>query len=228
MADTPTPAELTEQMFAAVGSAITQWTFVEADLAALFSLCVGGAVPHSSGGLQHLNYQVSSAVFFAVESFSARRALVDSAFAAYIHGETPNEGALKAEWAKLSDKARKLSHSRNKLAHWFVRPAQRTGSGEDHEPIAPARLMPSYNSPKYIRETAYRPTKLSQTVVQVSQMEKAFCLLAAKIRDFTRRVGHEPELSDRYARQALHRLGLDGRLDRPLLGAIERALASRE
>ena len=227
MAASNTRYELTEQMFAAVGRAITQWSFVEQALSDLFSVCVGSAVPGEHGEIQFIEAWIPMWVFFALESFAARRALVDAAFAAYVYGATPTEIELTTEWAKLSDKARTLSGKRNKLAHWTVIPAQPTGAGAEYEPIAPARLMPQYGSPKYYRETGYNPPGKSLTKVQVGHIENAFCLYAEKVRIFTKKVANDKGLRGRDVLQACRLLVSDGRLDPPVLAGLRREIASR-
>ena len=215
-------------MFAMVGRAITQWSFVEDRLCNLFSVCVGSAVlSNKHGGIEFIESWTPMWVFYAAEAFNTKRSLVDAAITAHVH-MVPDEDALKAEWAKLSDKARKLSHKRNKLAHWTVRPAQRTGTAAKHEPIAPARLMPPYGSPKYWRETGWNPPGHSLSLVQVGHIEKAFYLYCGKVHEFTRKLAGIQELRDKHVLLALRRLASDDQLDPTLLEHVKRALASRE
>jgi hypothetical protein len=88
--------------------------------------------------------------------------------------------------------------------------------------------MPPYQSPRYWQETGLEPAGLSLTITQVSHIERAFNLYAAKVRAFTLKVGSEEALRDKGVLQALRLLALDGRLDPSLQAAIRRELASRE
>src|SRR5690242_17185344 len=100
MAEHPSPAELNEQMFAAVGRAITQWSFVEAELSALFVVCAADGFPRDRG-IQFVDkWWVATQVFHAIESFNAKRTLVDAAVTALISSEIPNADEWKAEWAR--------------------------------------------------------------------------------------------------------------------------------
>ncbi len=227
MAETDTRFELTEQMFAAVGRAITQWSFVESSLCNLFSACVGTAVPlKQHDGVEFVESWTPMWVFYAAEAFNTKRSLLNAAITAHLY-TVEQRDELGAEWSKLSDKARDLSHMRNKLAHWTVRPAQRTGTGESHEPMAPARLMPPFGSPKYWRETGLDPPGKSLTTVQVGHIEKAFCLYDEKVRAFTLKLVRTQALLDKDAELAMRRLLLDPRLSPTALAELERVLASR-
>ncbi|WP_196233026.1 hypothetical protein [Sphingomonas segetis] len=228
MAKEATPSELTEQMFAAVGRAITQWSFVEYELCKLLAVGIGGAVYEKTMTRPFIESWTAIWLFYAVENWRSRLQLVDGALTAHLHQATCAD-ELKAEWATLSDKANDLARKRNKLAHWFVLPAQRTGTGADYEPIAPARLCPPYGSPSYYQATRLtNPKKQALTEKQVNELATAFHALERKVRDFTHKVARTQELRDRHVRLALDRLILDGRLDPPVLEALERALSSLE
>lgn len=228
MVETVTPSELTEQMFAAVGRAITQWSFIESSLCDLFCVCVGTAVPlKQHDGVEFIENWTAMCVFYAAESFNGKRSLVNAAIEAHLR--TIREGhELNAEWSKLSDKARTLATKRNKLAHWTVLPAQRRGTGASHEPLAPARLMPPFGSPKYWRESSVFPLGLSLTNVQVGHIEKAFCLYRDKVHAFTMKLVSTQALLDKDALQAIHRTMQDPRLSPNALAELERVAASLE
>ena len=145
MANALTPADATEQMFAAVGRAITQWSFVENELSKLLAVAIGGAVIRDGQGVKYIESWTAMWLFYSVENWRSRLQILDAALTAHLyHAEAAND--LMPEWARLSEKANALAKKRNKLAHWFVLPAQRTGTAEDHEPIAPAPL-PSLRQP---------------------------------------------------------------------------------
>jgi hypothetical protein len=214
-------------MFAAVGRAMTQWSFVEEQLSRLMAVCIGGAVLKRVGAIQYIEVWDAMWIYFAIDNFHSRLQLVDAALTSHLHRTTVAE-ELTAEWDRLAKKARKLARRRGKLAHWTVIPAQRTGTGEEHEPIAPARLLPTIGSPKYYRETGYRPPGDALTAVQVGHLDRAFCLLRQKFRDFTHKVAGTEELRDKVARRGLDRLLILGRLDQNLREELIRAFPSPE
>jgi hypothetical protein len=227
MAEGPTPEEMTEQMFAAVGRAITQWSFLEAQLSQLFAVCTGAAVLKRDNHIQFIENWTSMWTFYAVENFRSRLQVVDAALFAHVY-RAQAEDDLRSEWGKLSLKTQKLARKRNKLAHWTVKPAQRTGTAEPHEPIAPAKLLPPYGSPGWYRETGLNPKGHSLTVVQVGHLEKAFCLLDEKIRIFTHKVAGTEELRVKSAHSAIDRLLLGGQLDQRLLAELIRVRTAGE
>lgn len=215
-------------MFATVGRAITQWSFVEKELSELLGVCLGGATINKEYGYVHVpRVWTGMWLFYSVENWRAKLQLVDAAVEAHLL-QTPTEQELKAAWVKLSDKVNDLARKRNKLAHWFVLPAQRTGTGAETEPIAPARLCPPYGSPKYYRETGLNPRGVTLTEKQVRKLDAAFYELADKLRAFTRDVAQAEEPRDRDVLLALDLLLSDGRLDQPLLEALKREMSSLE
>lgn len=228
MVGSDTENQLTEQMFAAVGHAITQWSFVEKELSWLLGVCLGGATVDDDGrGIIAPNSLTAIFLFYSVENWRSRLQLIDAALEVHVMRSTVQD-ELRAEWAKLSDKSNALARKRNKLAHWFVLPAQRTGSGAEHEPIAPARLYPPYGSPNYYRETGLNPPGKALTEKQVRELDCAFYQLEKKVRNFTRKLASVGELRDRDARRALDRVVLDDRLDPPLARALRQYLASQD
>ena len=227
MAVSNTRSEMTEQMFAQIGSAITQWSFVEEQLSRLMAVCLGSAVLKRVGAIEFIEVWSAMWIYYAIDNFRSRLQLVDAALTAHLH-QAGVEEELRAEWDRLSLKAGRLARKRNRLAHWTVLPAQPTGTGAEHEPIAPPRLLPPIGSPGWYRETGINRGKLSLTAVQIGHLERAFHILCGKIRDFTHKVAGTEELRDRVARRALDRLLILGRLDQNLREELIRAFPSPE
>lgn len=229
MAKSDNPSELTEQMFATIGRAITQWSFVEKELSRLLGVCLGGATFTKRPGGTVIAPGATAAIFlfYAVENWRSRLQLVDASIEAHFMRSKAAE-ELTGEWAKISDKANDLARKRNKLAHWFVLPAQRTGTGAEHEPIAAARLFPPYGSPNYYRETGLNPPGKSLNEKQVKELGAAFHQLEKRLRTFIEKVAGNQELRDRDARRALDQLILDGRLDPHLAISLRRLLGEEE
>jgi hypothetical protein len=226
MAETDTTSKLTEQTFAEVGKAITTWGFVEERMYLIFTICTGNVIPaDNDGGRWLLDHWVPMWVFYSLETFHAKRTILDAAVTGHVYGAKQEEQLL-AEWGKLSQKARELASKRNKLAHWTVVPAQHSGSGAEHEPIVPARLLPTVGSPNYWRETGLKPSGKALTRIQIGHLNKAFRLFDAKLRAFARRLVETPELRDKDVRLALDLLLTESRLSPSVRGELQRFLSS--
>lgn len=199
MASPNTRIEATEQMYAAVGRAITRWGFVEEQLYQIFALCLGNVLPIKGEGdpMYMLDSWEGMWVFYSLETFFSKRTILDAAVTAYLYGTSQEEEFLE-EWGKLSQKSRELAMKRNKLAHWTVLPAQIDGT--------PARLMPTIGSPKYWRETGRNPPGKSLTRIQVGHIDTAFCLFEKKLLAFARKLRDSQELRDKDFQKALRLL----------------------
>ncbi|MEG6508825.1 hypothetical protein V6C03_07560 [Methyloligella sp. 2.7D] len=93
-------SEETEELFAAVGRAISEWAFVESALARLFSLSVHSSHPSAA-----------EAAFYSATSFRTKLELLTSALAI----SSPNSTHC---WKALCRKLTKRSKKRNHLAHF--------------------------------------------------------------------------------------------------------------
>lgn len=222
MADENTGDRQTERMFASVGRAITRWSFVESELCSIFTVCSGSVVAMNRGGLDFGNSSVPMAVFFSLESFRGKLAITDAAVMACCHFPGERSLELKRQWAKLHEKVRKLSHKRNRLAHYTVLPAFE----DDDETILPPRLVPPYGSPAYWRETGLGSGKKTLSLTHLSHLEQAFGLMAVKLRNFASDLAHSEELFDIYVRQAADRFRSHSRQDPTRAAKIARALSS--
>jgi len=202
MASAPTVFELTDQMFAEIGRAITAWSHVEQTLFGVYQVCAGTSTKTHAGSVVHIDHDITSAVFYSLETLHAKRTILNAAVSAYVRG-VPQEAELLLAWDKLSQKARELSRKRNKLAHWTVWEAQHIGKGTEDEPIRPARLLPPAGSPSFWREFHPNPTGRYLTVGQVGHIYKAFQLYASKVRCFEKALIDTEELHDKDVRRAL-------------------------
>jgi hypothetical protein len=212
--------EQTEQMFALIGKAITNWSFVEEQLCHVFEICAGPVSTRPDGGHWFLD-SVPSAVFYSVENFRGKLSLIDAALNARAAGPWDWAQEIRADWARLRDKARKLSLKRNKLAHWTVLP------GYDYEGTIPPRLVPPIGSPNYYRATGLSG-KLTLQLQHLSHLNHAFFLLQQKIRDFTVCLGRREELFDKYVEQLAHQVRSHCHSDPSRAERLERALSSPE
>jgi len=181
-----------EQMFALVGRAITQWSYVEQNLCSIFTICTSHVVPMREGGLHYLDFQVPNAVFYSVENFRSKLGLVDAALINRALGQEPWAVEAREEWAKLQQKVRKLSLKRNRLAHWTVLPAADYG-----DEFYDARLVPPYGSPGYWRETGIRPTNQTMKPTHIQHLEMAFYLVSQKLKDYAKSLVQREELYGR-------------------------------
>ncbi|TGX53580.1 hypothetical protein E5A73_12190 [Sphingomonas gei] len=212
----------TEQMFALVGRAITQWSFVEQVLCNIFTLCVTPCPARpSDGATSMIDSGVSTAVFYSIESFRGKLGLVDAALLARVYGSAVWAEDLRTEWAKLRDKTRKLSLKRNRLAHWTVIPAM-----SDEDRFHQARLMPPYGSPGWWRETGSNPPGNDLKPLHIQHLGKAFYLIEDRLRCFSRKLAQCSGLSDRYDQLTVRLIRSHDRLN-PTRGEwIRHALAS--
>lgn len=218
----------TEQMFAAVGRAITQWSFAEHALCNIFIACSAASSSRiaqdddDDGSTSWIDHQVPTAVFHSVENFRGKLKLIDAALLARVPDYEPWGIELREDWARLREKARKLSLKRNRLAHWTVIPAVADETFYD------AKLMPPYGSPGWWEETAFRPAGNSLTRSQVEHLEYAYYLLEIRLRGFWRKLAQSRELSDKYDQLTVRLVRSHDRLNPNRGERIRRDLASPE
>jgi len=86
-------------MFAAVGRAITQWSFVEKSLSDLLGVCLGGATAGEHGEVDSPNLWTALWLFYSVENCLSKVQLVNAALEAHVmHSSAAEE--LKGEWVE--------------------------------------------------------------------------------------------------------------------------------
>jgi hypothetical protein len=211
----------TEQMFALVGRAITQWSFVEEALSNIFKICVAPSVARRAG-ISYLDSGVPMAIFYALESFRPRLTILDAALLARLHGTGTSVTELREEWARLKEKTRKLSRRRNRLAHWTVVPGF-----EDEEEYWEPRLAPAYGSPAWWTSTADPAWSDSLKPLHVEHMRRAFCIIDERLRGFATRLALSPELSERFDRLTVRQIRSLDRLNPTRAERIRREIASQ-
>lgn len=220
MAKTDSGREQTEQMFALIGKAITNWSFVEEQLCHTFEICSSLVPTNTDGGLLIVD-PVPRSIFFSIENFRGKLNLIDAALNARAAG--PLEWAIETRgcWSKVREKARKLSLRRNKLAHWTVLP------GYDYKGTIPPRLVPPIGSPGY-----YRATGLNRENViplhNLDHLNNAFYLLQEKLREFNRELVQNEGLFGRYVELMAGQIRSQNHSDQNRAEQIERALSSLE
>lgn len=217
--------EATEQMFALVGRTITQWSFVEQALCNIFTICVTPCPARlglDGGYTSFLDSQVPEAIFYSIESFRGKLALVDAALLARVSDYGGWADELRNDWARLREKTRKLSHKRNRLAHWTVIPAFQ------EEVFHPAALMPPYGSPGWWAETSISPPGKRLSAVHVQHLCRAFFLVEQRLRDYSKRLAQSPRLSDKYDQLVVRLVRSLDRLNPTRAERIRRDLASPE
>lgn len=217
----------TEQMYALVGRAITQWSFVEQALSNIFIICVTPCPARPSPDpretfISMLDHAVPTAVFYSIESFRGKLGLVDAALLARVDSHEQWAVEIRSGWARLKDKTRKLSLKRNPLAHWTVTPAH--NGDRFREP----RLMPPYGSPGWWKETGMSSPNKAQKPLHIEHLEKAFRLIEERLRAFSKRLAQCPELSDRYDQLLVRLIHSHDRLNPTRGERIRRELASPE
>lgn len=223
MMDKDKVVEETTQILAAIGSAISEWSFVELSLCNLFTICV---IPcpmkrEPDGYLTFIDSEVPTATFYAIESFRGKLNLADAAIRARLKCGGDWTQQVLDDWSRLYGKVRKLSLQRNKLAHWTVMPAQ--GLGDD---FSGPKLMPPYGSPGWWTETSVKPDGKSMKLSDVEQLWKAFQLIDEKVRDFYKEFAQRPELIDIYDQLTVRLIRTHDRLDPTRGERIRRDLSS--
>lgn len=220
---------VTDQMFGAVGRAITQWSFVEQTLSNIFIICVTPCPYRPStddfdtGMISMIDSSVPTAIFYSVESFRGKLGLVDAALNARIYERGEWATKTRGEWSNIREKVRKLSLKRNRIAHWTVTPAM-----QDEDRFIDAKLMPPYGSPGWWRETGAFPPGNSLSTSQVEHLALAFHLVNEKLRCFYKELGQHSKLSDKYDKLTVRQIHLHDRLYPTRGEQIRRDLASRE
>lgn len=208
-------------MFALIGKAITRWSFVEENLGFIYYVCTSPVACGPKGGLDMSYSYVPMCAFYSLESFRAKLSLVDAALVAWVAAPDDWSKEIRAEWAKLHDKTRKLSLKRNRLAHHTVLPGY---DGEDYS-VEP-RLVPPIGSPRYYRETGLRPGRDTKKPHHVEQLIRAFALLQEKLRAFAEKLAQHEGLFDKYVEQLAGQIWSHSRSDPKRKELIERALSS--
>lgn len=209
-------------MFALVGRAITQWSFVEERLCSIFTVCTSIVAARPNSGIEYLDSQVPMEIFYSIENFRSKLGLVDAALTSRISMSSPRADDVLVEWGRLKDKTRKLSLKRNKLAHWMVLPAF------DYEHLHPARLVPPYGSPGFYRATGLSPEKYTLKPEHIRHLELAFYLLSEKLRGFVQSLARREELFERYVQLQERLLHSLDRTDPTRAERLRRALSSVE
>jgi hypothetical protein len=213
----------TDQMFEAIGRAITIWTLVESEVCNIFTICTGDAALFAGGGINFGNSSIQTAVFFSVETFRGKLGLVNASLPIYVQTVDGEADHLKADWVRLSEKARKLSLRRNKLAHFTVIPSD---SFEDSH--VPPRLAPPHGSLGYYEETGWKSSNKTLTLHEVKQLEMAFYVLKERLSAFSREIVAHEALFDKYVRQLRRRIQSHSHTNQSRRERLARALSSLE
>jgi hypothetical protein len=176
-------------MYASIGQAITAWASLENALCSIHSVCTAPSLIlyHPNGsGLQFFDPLVSAATFYAIDNFRSKPAMVDAVVQArFKHFEEAED--LVAQWAKISEKARKLSLKRNKLAHFEV-------IRLDGKPS----LVPPHRNPR--SHDYLFGTNRPMSAANVRHLILAFQLLSDKASSLAKAMAAHPELHRIFAK----------------------------
>lgn len=149
------------EFYAAIGLAITQWEFVETVLCEIFSRM-----------LVSTNGFAANAAYYSIINANARRTMIDAAAEKHL----PHKSPIARDWAKLSDKVRKLSGRRNAFAHFSVVVGD-FGKGRHF------RLQPTvHNSNEFGNEQApYFVNDINASAIAFSELAEALEAFLPKI-----------------------------------------------
>lgn len=205
------------QVFYLVGAAITRWSYFEARLSSIFAMCMGPSYGTSPHGIQMFDPSPSQAVFYSVDNFRSKLAMVDAALRTRFQHMAETDEILAA-WTRLHTKARKLSLKRNRLAHWNVI------KFDKEKPGRRVRLVPGLNSPSY-QDYAFG-TKVAPSKRDLELLTKAFSLLETKGGELMRLMVAHPGLSSRFAELISHQMSsAEHQKDLTVLERLKRALS---
>jgi hypothetical protein len=156
-----------------LGAAITQWTTVEEMLRRILIATFKN---------EEVNWEALSVGLFSLNGFSAKLDFVDGTVGRKIAGSP-----YARDWPSLVSKARTLSASRNKLAHWFIGKFMDCSSGRR---IALTPLVYA----KSTRQTKVaRPPAGSLCVQDITKIKMEFLSLTYALENFLARASEQPE-----------------------------------
>lgn len=173
------------------------------------------------GYTSFLDSSVPTAAFYSVESFRGKLNVANAAILSRIHDNGSWAQDIRAQWAKLHNKVRKLSMKRNTLAHGTVTPAF-----QDDEKFYEPQLMPAYGSPDWWAETGAAPPGKQRSPEQVKHVIRAFALMDSKLRCFYKALAQHPRLHDKFDRLTVRRIQSHRRLNPKRAEWIEQKLSS--
>jgi hypothetical protein len=157
-----------------LGVALANWSRVENGVRRIMV---------SGFAAQDLNHEALSVGFFSLEGFRARLRLADSVISRKLAPHPQHHD----DWKALAEKAKTISRSRNKLAHWSV------GKYWDRKPGLRIVLTPwVYKKPK--RKTKKpMPPEGSLTIREIYRLSLAFLAFATAMDNFLHRIAGKPE-----------------------------------
>jgi hypothetical protein len=162
-----TGARTEEELYFAVGYALSAWELVEEGLAEIFALFIGAreAGPPSSG------HQPAIRAYASVISFNSRKEMVAAAAQAYFYRAGKDE-PLKSQFGSLIDEAGGHAGRRNDIAHGRVQLSPGDGF----------YLLPGlYNSKK---NPIGQPPTYAYDASQVHFYGEGFRILSQKLADY--------------------------------------------
>jgi hypothetical protein len=200
--------------YAAVGRAITQWSWFEAALANIFSTCITPTCAIGASATQTFDGSTPNAIFYSVENFRSRLAMVDAALHSRL-GSMRGSEELISRWMKLHNKARAFSAWRNRMAHWnagFVSGTKGAKSG--------LLLTPFYSNPSY-----HRLAKKWCSVEDLHRLIGAFDALTRRAGQLSFDIASLPALHRRFGELVAHQMVNDAHHNQIALEELKRALS---
>jgi hypothetical protein len=173
--------EPTEPFFAAIGSAITAWAYLEKALLIVFLSALGTPLKRPA-----------AAAFYAIISFQGKRHLIEAALTIRLtekrigpHSSTFAGHPLLEEWERLDDRLRRKSKKRSYIAHYKH---IRLASAKD---IGPAEDFKNFLSPLVAnplnREAIFSDDALYD-IPKIGAIEAEFQEITADVKSFAVRL----------------------------------------
>lgn len=108
-----------QEMYSAIGSAISNWTRVEIQIYQIFGAVQVLTIMQAGGGFSS-DMRTPYAVLDTIDGFSSKMRMLDGALKATLEELDNDAHSILSDWSHEKDKITALHRRRNMLAHWTV------------------------------------------------------------------------------------------------------------
>jgi hypothetical protein len=133
-----------------LGRATQSWSLIEYGICEIFSACISPRdIDPDTGGQTIFDTYRPYAIFYSVENFRSKLAMVDATVDLTLESKDVDAMAIKERWRSAFNRASKLSQKRNRLSHWIILSTNRYSINKDRSEevmIAPIDLTISHSA----------------------------------------------------------------------------------